>query len=154
MGHIRRRLALSENDNDIMNYFLGKPLKNEFSEFTSCTPENWEQFRDQVLHIWVHENPGTRPKAWWKYDAPTASRKLIKGTGKKYSALHNDMNLRNNLGIPEACWYQEIDLDNPPVYESQAEYLKHLDLLMLDEQDRFIEKDFEYKIINTAETII
>lgn len=30
----------------------------------------WEQQRDTLLAAWVQERPGTRPWAWWCFDAP------------------------------------------------------------------------------------
>jgi hypothetical protein len=30
----------------------------------------WEENREDVVAEWVKRKPGTRPSAWWKWDAP------------------------------------------------------------------------------------
>ncbi|WP_232199382.1 hypothetical protein [Thioalkalivibrio thiocyanodenitrificans] len=41
---------------------------------TICDDErmrrDWERHRDQLLAEWSATNAGTRPFAWWKFDAP------------------------------------------------------------------------------------
>ena len=32
--------------------------------------EAWDELRDEILPDWIAENPGTRPAAWWEFDAP------------------------------------------------------------------------------------
>ena len=32
--------------------------------------EAWEKHRENILTQWIAANPGTRPWAWWKFDAP------------------------------------------------------------------------------------
>ncbi|WP_033336892.1 hypothetical protein [Thioalkalivibrio thiocyanodenitrificans] len=31
---------------------------------------DWQRHRDVLLPEWIKANPGTRPYAWWKFDAP------------------------------------------------------------------------------------
>ena len=38
----------------------------------------WEQCRDEILSAWVSQNPGTRPPAWWRYDAPRATDEQLR----------------------------------------------------------------------------
>lgn len=35
----------------------------------------WNLHRDSVFPQWIERNPGTRPRAWWCFDAPAARRK-------------------------------------------------------------------------------
>src|SRR5690242_15024366 len=30
----------------------------------------WEEHREDVLAEWTKKHPGTRPSAWWQWDAP------------------------------------------------------------------------------------
>lgn len=32
--------------------------------------EFWPMLREEILGNWIRENPGTRPAAWWRFDAP------------------------------------------------------------------------------------
>jgi hypothetical protein len=32
--------------------------------------EIWTELREELLDIWIAERPGTRPAAWWLFDAP------------------------------------------------------------------------------------
>lgn len=32
----------------------------------------WEACRDEILPEWIAERPGTRPRAWWRWDYPEA----------------------------------------------------------------------------------
>ncbi len=34
-----------------------------------CAPD-WKELRDELLPRWIREHPGTRPFAWWSFDAP------------------------------------------------------------------------------------
>ena len=33
--------------------------------------EDWETHREEMLAKWIAERPGSRPWAWWTFDAPT-----------------------------------------------------------------------------------
>ena len=35
----------------------------------------WELLRDTLLPRWIKERPGTRPAAWWLFDAPDPKRR-------------------------------------------------------------------------------
>jgi hypothetical protein len=106
--------------------------------------------------------PGTRPYAWWEYDAPresigtcpgihldgklSAPRKHLYGTG---TPVHEKLSFgpRYKFGIPTdrvfpvlVKWYPDkdsklIDPDDPPVFENQARYLDRYQLLTDDEQE-------------------
>lgn len=30
----------------------------------------WEMVKDEILEAWISEKPGTRPRAWWRFDGP------------------------------------------------------------------------------------
>ena len=35
---------------------------------------DWTRVRDELLQAWIGERPGTRPWAWWQFDAPRWAR--------------------------------------------------------------------------------
>jgi hypothetical protein len=37
--------------------------------------EAWEIMREKIMADWVREQPGTRPWAWWRWDAPQPARR-------------------------------------------------------------------------------
>src|SRR5215204_3904336 len=34
------------------------------------TEKRWYAVRDDVLAAWIEDRPGTRPSAWWRFEAP------------------------------------------------------------------------------------
>lgn len=38
--------------------------------------EAWEALRGELLPKWIAEHPGTRPYAWWVFDAPERRRRI------------------------------------------------------------------------------
>src|SRR5262249_49105146 len=84
--------------------------------------EAWEQLRERVLAEHIAEQPGTRPWAWWQWDAPEPRRKLDPG--------------------PESSWpcrWHGYPLVYGPVrpedqYEAEVDYLRRLGLLTEDEK--------------------
>lgn len=38
--------------------------------------EAWEELRDEIMADWIRTKPGTRPHAWWLYEAPEPRRCL------------------------------------------------------------------------------
>ncbi len=39
----------------------------------------WEELRDELLAEHIAEHPGTRPRAWWRFDAPGPRRQINPG---------------------------------------------------------------------------
>src|SRR3954451_19809015 len=37
--------------------------------------EAWEIMREKIMADWIREQPGTRPWAWWRWDAPQPARR-------------------------------------------------------------------------------
>lgn len=152
----------------------------------------WDMHRDAVLAEWLRDNPGTRPRCWWDWDAPrepigthpgewidgklSLSRKRLGGVG---TPAHEVLatGLAYSFGIPcawvqqwavelyngrplgvegkpltrrDGSFYREGDFGgvvpdprNPPLYESQATYLRRLNLLLPGELRRLTARDFE-----------
>jgi len=120
----------------------------------------WDAHKREVLEEWARTSPCTRPSLWWLYDAPKelvpgcdgteffalqAFRRRIGGIGTpRYECLN--VVPRFFLGIPspwigamETKAYsdrfagQPIDPADPPIFESQADYLQRHGCLTKEE---------------------
>ena len=134
------------------------------------TNEIWDRHKDYVLGNWISKYPGRRPWIWWIFDAPRwgrsfkgwwydgtlpEPRRRLGGIGTPaFECLAFSPSF--NFGVPDHFVTPTlvemlsddfsgvaIDLDDPPVYESQATYLKRHGLLTEDEEKRLTAKDFE-----------
>ena len=136
----------------------------------------WVEHREEILEDFIDENPGRRPWAWWKYDAPEP-RLRLGGTGTPahevlahapaydrgipvhwitaWDAAYYSGHGRDIHGHPIGTEFHgrdfpgvAIDPDDPPRYESQAAYLDRHHLLDADERARLDASDFEPEPIN------
>ena len=72
-----RRLQQSECPEDIRAYFeIGAPCQAELFFSDEEMREVWHRWREQILSGWIKSHPGTRPFAWWRWDAPRWGRKF------------------------------------------------------------------------------
>ena len=76
------------------------------------TGQLWKEYGDEVIRWWIKDQPGTRPRCWWRFSAPEPRREV------------------------------PVDPDDPPSFESQAAYLKRLGLLLPREEKRLTPDDF------------
>jgi hypothetical protein len=110
----------------------------------------WEELRHELLPEWIREHPGTRPYAWWKFDAPEPRRHMephewgaafkmllaerggatgTKGGRPKAGGNHATIaRLSRELGVPERT----------AKYESEVGYLMRLNLLTDDERKELL----------------
>ncbi len=79
------------------------------------TRDAWTLVRDAMTREHARRRPGTRPWAWWTFDAPEP-RRLIDGTPDRVSPAAVTW-----LGMPSA---------HACTYESEAAYLRRLGLLL------------------------
>ncbi len=119
---------------------------------------DWRAAREEILADWIRDYAGSRPWAWWKYDAP-APRLRVGGKGSLIPANDCSDNLR--FGIPRrsafvcdrllAAWnkldcasreYQVYDENDPPAFESEASFLKRHRLFLPGEAARLTDADF------------
>lgn len=112
----------------------------EISE--SSARRAWVRNRESVLKEWRECSPGTRPSAWWKFDAPEPRRQLS-GAGRPGWEAVPAMVPAYGFGVP-LDWAGFLKTD-PPEFESQATYLKRHGLLTADEELR---ADFKPEVIN------
>ena len=121
---------------------------NRMEKFTRL----WGAVSEEIIERWIVEHPGTRPRAWWRVDAPADEyRRRIGGTA---TPIHECLGYVPHFeyGIPGTfmdadtlAHYDEhhdglenvehpgervaaFDPDDPPRYESQCRYLwdRHL----------------------------
>lgn len=112
--------------------------------------ELWAQHGSAIVAAWARKHPGTRPHAWWPYDAPGPRQRL----GGKGTPCHEALSAytpeyvfgipRHWVGRSMAASYRSLKIaikcqafseKNPPVYESQATYLKRHGLLAAHEAE-------------------
>ena len=133
----------------------------------------WEKHRDEILAEWIRKHPGTRPYAFWVLDTPEPrKRRRLGGIGTpKHEALA--ILPRFKWGVPvnwvtdfDVAYYngqfrdihgnlvengykpgdfsgEAIDLDDPPIFESQASYLERHGFLTAAEKKKLKSEDFE-----------
>ena len=101
----------------------------------------WSISRKKILKSWIDAHPGTRPYAWWCFDAPE-TRQRVGGTGTpkhevlKYAAtcvfgIPRYWITPQDTGILGRAVHKgkPVDKNDPPLFESQATYLERHGLL-------------------------
>jgi hypothetical protein len=136
----------------------------------------WEQHGDAAIEDYAERNPGKRPFYWWRFSAPEP-RARLRGKGvPRHDALAYVVDFDYGVpqaGFVSAWeWlyyngqarhvdghliaedrklgdfpYQPFDKNDPPVYESQATYLRRHGLLLRGELKRLTETDFEPEVM-------
>lgn len=116
--------------------------------------EAWQLVREPLLEAWTEHAAGTRPAAWWRWDAPEPRRRLG-GVGDPlpevlahverleygipadwltadwvatYRALHKDPTYMPPNRVHDRVG-APVNPEDPPVFESESAYLDRLDLL-------------------------
>ena len=122
----------------------------------------WSHVRNEILEDWAREEPGTRPRHWWQYEAPEP-RQRLGGTGTPaFEVLAHAE--RYEWGLPDH-WVTQPDVDrpggdfagvaidpsDPPTFEPEAAYLRRLGLFLPGELERLTEADFEPELIMPEE---
>ncbi|MEQ1953600.1 hypothetical protein [Mesorhizobium sp. CN2-181] len=159
---IRRENGLPE---EVEGHFLGDPEHQFVFWWTDKeVRELWERWRDELLAQWVLDNPGTRPRGWWMFDAPeNRIRTGGKGTPKfevlgyvphfeygmptsyvdqwefeYYNGIHRDVDghLIDEKRKPGDFVADVYDPDDPPTFESETAYLARLGLFFDGEAKR------------------
>jgi hypothetical protein len=100
----------------------------------------WDELRHELLPQWIAEHPGTRPAAWWRFDAPErrqrtdgivhpfddrVRRKRVEEMARQHPSLL-ERAYRLLFGIPSFLLPTD---DFRATYESEFAYLHRLDLL-------------------------
>lgn len=116
-------------------FFHGSGFGNEL--FGQCDQramrEAWDKLKPTILPQFIALNPCRRPFAWWKYDSPK-DEPLRRYTGT--SPFDQDDAPEHTqvvwFGKCPVLWQESFD--DPPVWETQAEYLQRHDLLTAAER--------------------
>jgi hypothetical protein len=104
----------------------------------------WATYRELVLDHYIKRHPGSRPWAWWRFSAPEP-RQRLGGTGDPLDACTNLREQPYCWGVPWH-WRQEGDhfkrgvplsAADPPLFESEASYLRRLKLLLPGDSSAF-----------------
>lgn len=83
----------------------------------------WERLGPAITGDWIREQPGTRPWAWWEFEAAEPRRQISGGPPREGDGLW--------FGLPP-CWGLE-QFAVPPLWETEGEYLARLKLLARSE---------------------
>jgi hypothetical protein len=106
----------------------------------------WHEYGALVLRWWVQAKPGTRPSLWWKFRAPEP-RLRLSGIGSPDSLRDMKFGVPTVWGRPgrgdvhgprELCY----DVDDPPLYESEATFLRRHELLLPSERRQLTQADY------------
>jgi len=117
----------------------------------------WEENRDEVLAGWIAGRPGSRPTCWWLFDSPRQPagrypgfwfdghlpepRQQVGGAGQAPWDAGLAYYPEFVCGLP--AFWETYDQDNPPLFETQASYLKRHGMLTPGERRKLTPADFE-----------
>ncbi len=117
----RRRKLTRKNANGRITPWLLEKLASgyEYSFLAGEVPSEdlkdaWLENRDWLLERHIQTFPGTRPWAWWRFDAPESRKNVT--VGEEW---------RDFFGLPYKIDFQQ----EPAIFETEAEYLKRIGLL-------------------------
>lgn len=125
-------------------------LERGFGTHENCDVEAmrraWKELRNELLPDWIAGHPGTRPYAWWRFDAPEP-RQRIDGKPHPFDDPHRDFEVDRLAPSPDSrARYYELGFGIPRLrlgsipdelnaeYESPPAYLNRLGLLPDDEK--------------------
>lgn len=98
--------------------------------------QSWESAKESLLRHWVTSHPGTRPWAWWEFDAPEKHRRIVSGPG--YSSLRPDSPccaaMKRKAIRFGVCGLIGPADDGENICESEYAYLRRLNLLTAEEK--------------------
>ena len=86
----------------------------------------WWELRDELLPTWIEQHPGTRPYAWWRFEAPDSRRQVSPGA--------ESIGPADWFGCPSS--FRAMPHDE--MFETEGEYLDRLGLLTPHEEPRVL----------------
>jgi len=116
---------------------------------TVCPKSLWQAHKNEFLPMFIEKHPGKRPAPFWQYEAPEPRQqgggpknndwvKMKKIHGENAPAIRL-LNWKFNHGIPGRL---NLEIKDKRIFESQAAYLKRLDLLTPGELELIPEQEF------------
>lgn len=144
---IRRPLEIKQG---VLNYLLDIPVPEGDSETLfevfaltagdeQGLRELWRRARGEVLAAWAKKHPGSRPSTWWRFDT-REPRQQLAGVGCPAWVVLADAECYAS-GLPQI--WAGYEPSNPPVFESQAEYLRRHKLLTAAELRVLTKNDYK-----------
>jgi hypothetical protein len=142
------------------NKKIGLTIKTlKWSRSQGKLKKYWRQHKVDILPSWRFEHPGSRPWAWWLFDAPEALRHRLGGQGTAdhqvfskaeeiFFGVHvsyiqdDDLDAYKSVGEILPPFTQPFDHENAPQWESEASYLQRHGLLTIEEERRLKPVDF------------
>jgi hypothetical protein len=103
----------------------------------------WQELRHGILLEHAKRRPGTRPAAWWRYDAPELRRVVGRDIDEDEENGHDDGRLpaAEDPNLPDwakgKTYFGKPTVADGYVYESQREYLERLNLITEGEKELF-----------------
>lgn len=122
---------------DAVRLFLERgPSWSFFVELSDEQAQSlWAAHRDTLLAEWIERRPGTRPHAWWRFEA-REPRKAVDGMPHPFANEARGKivgGLDLEFGMPN-CWLPDGNWGRK--FETQKEYLTRLGLLTEAEKGR------------------
>jgi hypothetical protein len=164
---MRRHAAILKVSEDEWKFLMDEtagvdPWTDYFLEYdyAGSLGKIWDEHGASVLAEWIEARPGSRPRTWWRFDAPRMAagmfpgcfydgqlpspRLFLGGAGcPDFEALNIVPHLE--LGRPDS--WLGFDADDPPMFESQAQYLDRHGLLCPRERRQLGSDAFEPETI-------
>ena len=110
----------------------------------------WQTHGAELTRDWVCRIPGTRPWAWWYFDAQ-APRAVVRGPELVLRAVEPggwDWVWRQQHGVPAMVQARPPGYIGPPTVESQAAYLDRHGLLSVGERAALPNDAFAPEIVD------
>ena len=129
--------------------------------FPEVCGQLWEQHGQAIIEAWAKKHPGTRPAWWWLFPGPRFRQRLGGQGSPKFEHLADVPAFGH--GIPEnwitpedvRTWPdlagKEINPADPPVFESEATFLKLNGLLLPGEDDRIKRRAWQPEKVHLEE---
>jgi len=117
-------------------YKLGTPDRDGLHDFGGLQSA-WRELRDELYPRWIQHYPGTRPYAWWCFEA-TQPRRRLDGCEPHETALGTIFDEAGQVS-DRLAWFDGFQWGIPTEnhdsanYETKLEYLTRLNLLEPDE---------------------
>jgi len=150
----RRDLTDEERHENLLHCLHGCGIKTRVLPEASLR-ELWIAVRREVLDEWIREYPGTRPWAWWRFDMPEGTRReVLDGGTHPFDCPRRRAHVRELVVDAGAATDFEraayalyrgkpkmvFRFERLREYESEAEYLRRLDLLKNAEERELYER--------------
>lgn len=136
VGHLLRGVYLCPGHG-----FATKPRDHsgDFTDYDAMRAA-WEILRGELLPAWIAEHPGSRPFAWWKFDAPERRQRtdnVVHPFDDRIRRKHVEDAARMNPSFRETAYKLFFGRpcclcvrdDFEAQYESELQYLDRLGLL-------------------------